>query len=303
MSLPRLLLTGAQGQLGTTIQQHWESSGCADLYELVTVDIEQLNLLDSADTLAYLSRCQPEIIINAAAYTQVDRAEDERETAFQLNDAAVGTLVSWCQLQQARLIHVSTDFVFDGRSKTPYAPQHLPHPLSVYGASKAQGEEKVIRGLPETGSVIRTSWLYSEYGSNFVKTMLRLMREKDALSIVDDQIGSPTSTHSLALFIGHLVRHGPRRGIFHWTDGGEISWYDFAMEIQSLAYASGYLTRQICLTPVSTAQYPTRAVRPSYSVLDREASLALLNDSPQVWQSALAEVISVLTSSDQNARL
>ena len=294
MSKPLILLTGCLGQLGSTIQLHWGASQLAASHELLAVDIDQLDLTDAEDVTAYLNQLKPEVIINAAAYTNVDGAESAQDLAYAVNAEAVSCLVSWCAANPCRLIQVSTDFVFDGSQRDPYKPDAAPAPLSVYGASKLAGENEILERLPNAGTIVRTSWLYSEFGGNFVKTMLRIMGDKPELKVVNDQIGSPTSAHTLAQFLFELIQSETSSGIYHWTDGGEISWFDFAEAIYAQGKLAGLLANDVTILPIPSAEYPTPATRPYYSVLDRSNSLALTGSEPQSWQSALQHVISNL---------
>ncbi len=288
-----LLLTGAKGQLGQTIQKYWSDNELKQHFELFGVDIEDLELTDRVALQTYLDQLRPDIIVNAAAYTAVDRAEEEKVLAFAVNTEVVESLARWCQTNQAIMIHISTDFVFDGKSSVPYSEEAETNPLSVYGASKLTGENRLQTLLPQSSAIIRTSWLYSEYGSNFVKTMLRLMNRRDSLGVVGDQIGSPTSTHTLTKVVFQVIECG-YMGILHWHDGGEISWYEFAMAIQQAGLRSGLLKQSIPLISLATAEYPTTASRPAYSVLDRSKALALLDWIPDSWRTELSRVVLLL---------
>ena len=291
MIKPLVLVTGCLGQLGRAIQQHWYASQMAVSYELLPVDIDQLDLTDTDDLLAYLDQLQPTIIINTAAFTHVDEAENNREAAYAVNAEAVLSLAKWCRVSGCKLIQISTDFVFDGATTAPYSTDAQTNPLSVYGASKLAGENHVLDLLPLTGYVVRTSWLYSEYGSNFVKTMLRLMRQTSELKVVNDQIGSPTSVHTLTHFLYELIHTGAKPGIYHWCDGGEISWFHFAQEIYQQGKAEGLLEREVAVQPIAGADYPTPATRPAYSVLDRGSSLTIIVGTAKTWQAALRLVL------------
>ncbi|MBT6548118.1 MAG: dTDP-4-dehydrorhamnose reductase, partial [Gammaproteobacteria bacterium] len=231
----RIVLTGAGGQFGQTLVACWPDSLLSQ-YELIPLMRGDLDIADAAAVHSTLDALQPALIINAAAYTAVDKAESEAEAAFAINERGVANLAA---ASTCPLIHLSTDFVFDGAASTPYAENAATAPLSVYGKSKLAGEKALLAQKPDA-MIIRTSWLYSEYGANFVKTMLRLMSERDVLSIVNDQIGSPTSTHSLAAVVCSAASTRldsaamPKEpsGIFHWSDGASITWFDFALEIQ-----------------------------------------------------------------------
>jgi len=257
----------------------------------------------------YLDSTQPRYVINTAAYTHVERAESEPKTAHAVNSEAVSVLAQWCYNYSCTLIHVSTDFVFDGQAVSPYLPNAGTAPLSVYGESKLAGECFVRKILPNDGIVVRTSWLYSEFGGNFVKTMLHLMNESSEVKVVNDQIGSPTSAHTLAQFILCLIRKGATHGVYHWTDGAEVSWFDFASAIYEAGRCCGMLVNDVSIQPISSSEYPTAAERPAYSALDRTSSLALIDDEPEAWEAALdyvvknlARMASAAATKDNNER-
>lgn len=291
----RIVLTGAGGQLGQTLVACWPDSLLSQ-YELIPLMRSDLDIADAAAVHSTLDALQPALIINAAAYTAVDKAESEAEAAFAINERGVTNLAvsSTCPL-----IHLSTDFVFDGAARTPYAENAATAPLSVYGKSKLAGEKALLAQKPDA-MIIRTSWLYSEYGTNFVKTMLRLMSERDVLSIVHDQIGSPTSTHSLAavlcsaastrLSVAAISKKG-LTGVFHWSDGASITWFDFALEIQTQALALGLLKSPCTLRPIPTSEYPTPAARPLYSVMSRARARAEFDCPTNTWQAELTRCL------------
>ena len=295
MNKPLVLVTGCLGQLGSAIQQHWDASQMAASYELLPVDIDQLDLTDTDDLIAYLDQLHPAIIINAAAFTHVDAAETNREAAYAVNTEAVLSLAKWCRTSGCKLIQISTDFVFDGAATSPYTTDALTNPLSVYGASKLAGENHVLDLLPDIGYVVRTSWLYSEFGSNFVKTMLHLMRQRSELKVVNDQIGSPTSVHTLAHYLFELIHTEAKPGVYHWCDGGEISWFHFAQEIYQQGKMEGLLDGEVAVQPIAGADYPTLATRPAYSVLDRSTSLTIMGGAGETWQAALKLVLTNLS--------
>lgn len=294
MTSPLIVVTGATGQLGQTLARQWAEEPVLPNYRLLALDREQLDLSKVDGIAGVLSELKPVVIVNTAAYTQVDRAESESLDAYLVNEAGTAALASWVAQNDAKLIHISTDFVFDGESSAPYLPGHETEPLGAYGASKLAGEKKIQAIAGDKSTIVRTSWLYSEYGNNFVKTMLRLMAEKDELSVVDDQVGSPTSTHGLANLIFAMIRQQTYQGIYHWTDGGNISWFEFAQEIQRQALQEGLLNRAIPLKPISSSEYPTAARRPAYSVMDRSHTLADFECPTQHWKAHLAEVIQAL---------
>ena len=290
-----IVVTGATGQLGQTLARLWTESPLPQ-YQLRALDRSELDLSQAEKAISVLSELKPAVIVNGAAYTQVDKAESDSIAAHRVNAEAVGRIAAWSVENDARLIHISTDFVFNGSSKTPYKPDHQTKPLGVYGASKLGGEREIRALAEQRSAIIRTSWLYSEYGNNFVKTMLRLMGDREQLSVVDDQIGSPTSTHGLAALIFAMIRKDSYQGLYHWTDGASISWYEFAQEIQDQAIQEGLLSKAIPISPISTSEYPTPAQRPAYSVLDRSRAMAEFECSAQDWKAQLNRVIKELAS-------
>jgi len=291
-----ILVTGAKGQLGRTLGHHWGDSGLARNSELILYDIDRLDLTLAGLVEKELNRIKPRTILNTAAYTSVDHAETDRDAAFAINASAVATLAGWAASNDCFVVHISTDFVFDGSKSVPYLPADHASPLSVYGSSKLAGETALQSQLPDRHAIIRTSWLYSEYGKNFVQTMLRLMEERDELGVVADQVGSPTSTHSLVSLLLAILGQGIKPGIYHWTDGASISWYEFAQAIQQEAIDQGLLERKIPITPLTTKEYPAVAVRPAYSVLDRSKALKDMGVQSTDWQQELRLVIKQVAS-------
>jgi len=292
----KLLLTGSIGQLGLTFSLLFKSSPLVHKFDLHEVDIDDFDLSDQQAIPSKLTSYSPSIILNCGAYTAVDEAEDKSELAERINADSVGLISNWCAENSCRLIHISTDFVFNGEKKTPYLPSDKTNPLGVYGRTKLEGEKHILRKLPNSGAIVRTSWLYSEFRNNFVKTMLDLMSKKAELNVVDDQIGSPTSTYSLSRVLMGLIQKEDLSGVYHWCDGASISWYEFAEQIKSYAMRQGKLNLHCRLRPVLTSDYPTKAQRPKYSVLDRSAIMNHLNIDKSEWQSELYEVISKIES-------
>ena len=260
----------------------------------MSIDVEELDLSKEETIFSFLTSNGPSVIVNCAAYTAVDKAETETRLAKSINDKAVGKIAGWASINLCRLIHISTDFVFDGTKREPYLPLDHARPVGVYGKTKLAGEKQVL-DLCDKGTVIRTSWLYSEFGQNFVKTMIKLMMEKSELGVVDDQIGSPTSTHSLVNLIFNVIERENFCGILHWCDGASISWYDFAVEIQKQAFEQGLLNRKIPLRPLATEEYKTLAVRPAYSVLDRGKTIDQFDVIASDWRAELGKVINRMT--------
>jgi dTDP-4-dehydrorhamnose reductase len=254
-------------------------------YQLVVRTRAQLDLADVNRVDSVIHEIRPDWIINAAAYTEVDRAEDEPVQAALVNDAAVAALADSTSSENCRLLHLSTDFVFDGNSGRAYLPDDATQPLSVYGATKLAGERHVL--ARSSGIVLRTSWVYASSGKNFVLTMLRLMKEKEQLGVVSDQIGSPTWASSVARACWGLIEAAPPGGVYHWTDLGIASWYDFAVAIQEEALARGLLSRTAVILPIASAAYPTRAKRPGFSVLDTTATRAAIKIPARHWRHNL----------------
>ena len=291
MNKNNILITGAKGQLGLTLEHYWNNSGLARNNELNLYDIDKLDLTVAGSVEKELNSIKPRTILNTAAYTSVDDAETDQDAAFAINSSAVATLASWAASNDCFMVHISTDFVFDGTKSVPYLPTDNACPLSVYGSSKLAGEAALKSWLPDRHAIIRTSWLYSEYGKNFVQTMLRLMKQKDELGVVADQVGSPTSTHSLVALLLTMLSQGIKPGIYHWTDGASISWYEFAKAIQQEAIDQGLLKKKIPIKPLTTKEYPAPAVRPAYSVLDRSKILSDIGMQATDWQQELRLVI------------
>jgi dTDP-4-dehydrorhamnose reductase len=282
----KILVLGG-GQVATAVASVGPSQ-----HQVVTHTRSQLDILDANAVNRALLECRPNWIVNAAAYTAVDLAEKEVEQAIAVNDAAVGALSLAALQAGSRLLHFSTDFVFDGRSNRAYLPSDPTNPLSVYGMSKLGGERHVLETGP--GIVLRTSWVYAATGKNFVLTMLRLMRERDQVNVVSDQIGSPTWAGSIAAAIWSMIENGTAPGIYHWTDLGVASWYDFAVAIQEEALARDLLPRAIPIVPIQTAAYPTPAKRPAFSVLDTASTRAALNLQGQHWRHNLRVMLDEL---------
>ncbi len=268
-----------------------------DRHQVVTLTRAGLDILDAAAVTRAFEQIRPDWVVNAAAYTAVDLAEDQSAQAFAVNDTAVAGLARAASQVGCRLLHLSTDFVFDGRSSRAYLPGDATNPLSVYGASKLGGEQHVVgpgaAAGPDAarGIVLRTSWVYAAAGRNFVLTMLRLMREKPQLGVVCDQIGSPTWASSIGRAIWGLIEAQAAPGIHHWTDLGVASWYDFAVAIQDEALALGLLQKAIPIAPIASSQYPARAKRPAFSLLDTTATRAAIRVPAEHWRHNLRSML------------
>ena len=285
----KVLVTGAGGQLGRALL------ACAPAG--TEVASRARGDLDVADPAAVRRACDalaPEVIVNAAAYTAVDRAESEPMAAARANAHGPAVLAAACQERGARLVHVSTDFVFDGAASTPYACDAPTNPLGVYGRTKRNGELAALAALGERCLVVRTAWLYAASGRNFLTTMVRLMRERGAVSVVADQVGAPTAAASLATVLWRAVATPSLSGVQHYSDAGVASWYDFAVAIAEEGYAAGLFTLPVTVSPLATAEYPTPATRPAYSVLDSRRLRAALGLVAVHWRVALRPVIAEL---------
>jgi dTDP-4-dehydrorhamnose reductase len=308
----RVLITGAAGQLGQALLQHRPASLGGVSLELIATSRAgsdgqvALDLADAAACRAVVEQLRPDWLINAGAYTAVDRAEAEPALAWAVNAAAPAAFAESLRACGGRLLQLSTDFVFGGGQGSPYRPEQPLDPLGVYGASKAAGEQAVLERLGGEGRVVvlRTGWVYGPVGRNFLLTMLRLHRERAAagaeLAVVADQVGCPTATAGLAQACWQVLGAGAAGGvgaadrlppILHWSDAGAASWYDFAVAIGELGVSSGLLDQAAPVQPITTADYPTPAQRPSYSLLECSTTRAALGLAPQHWRAALASVI------------
>ncbi len=279
--MKKALVTGVSGQVGKALL-----ATAPEGWTCVALDRAALDLTDAAAITRLVKAEQPDLVLSAAAYTAVDKAESEPELAFAVNAEAPAAFAKALAETGGQLVHVSTDFVFDGASSTAYRPDDPRNPQSIYGRSKAAGEER----LDDRAIVVRTSWVYAAGGANFVRTMLRLMRERDELRVVADQIGSPTWAPGLARTLWGLALAG-QPGIYHHRDAGVASWYDFAVAIAEEAHALGLLARVPRITPIATADYPTPARRPAFSVLDVSATRALLGDEMVHWRRNLRAML------------
>ncbi len=273
----KVLITGANGQLGGALQRT-----APDHADLNAIDIDDVDFTEDAMLRARLIVESPDIIINAAAYTAVDKAESDEELAQAINADAVAIMAEEMEEQGGKLVHVSTDFVFDGQSSRAYLPEDPRAPISAYGRTKAAGEDH----LRPSDLLVRTAWVYEAGGANFVRTMIRLMNERDELGVVSDQIGSPTWATGLAHTIWGLIEAGAS-GTFHHSDAGDASWYDFAVAIAEEAHALGLIARIPAIKPIATADYPTPAARPAFSLLDCSKTRELLGDAPVHWRTNL----------------
>jgi len=282
----KTLVLGSNGQLGQALAETVPSGA-----EVVGLDLPELDITSPGDVSAVVREVKPTVVINAAAYTAVDKAESEAELAEAVNVTGPRNIATAAKDVSARLIHISTDFVFDGEAVEPYRTDSATNPLSIYGRTKRDGETAVLDTLPTAAAVLRTAWLYSKTGGNFVKTMLRLMGERNELSVVADQRGTPTWANSLAEAVWALVEVREFHGTYHWTDAGECTWHEFAVATQEEALALGLLDRAIPIHPIASADYPTAARRPQYSVLDCSSTIAALGLQPEPWRVNLRRML------------
>ncbi len=301
--MKRILLTGVNGQVGQELQR-----SLVPLGEVIGVDRKTMDLASSTSIRQVISEVKPDLIVNAAAYTAVDKAETEIELANSINAVAPTIMAEEAERIEATLIHISTDYVFDGRKNTPYTEQDATNPISVYGQSKLAGEE----GIRQTGAsyiILRTAWVYGTHGkSNFVKTMIRLFAERDEVRVVADQVGTPTGASDIAQAIHAIACRCTNAtqlpqltqeqaseftltGIYHFTNSGVASWYDFAVAILEEAKKLGYPLKVQRIVPITTIEYPTPAQRPAYSVLSGKKISAVLGTHPSHWRQGLRQML------------
>jgi dTDP-4-dehydrorhamnose reductase len=282
MSKPLIVVTGKNGQLGSELEL------LAPLfdgqYEFLFVDRSQLDLSSNESIDNFCASHKPAVVINCAAYTAVDKAETEKELAYQINATAVGKLAAYCNKINALFITISTDYVFNGNGVRPYLPADATDPVNYYGETKAAGEQLAIVNNPES-IIIRTSWVYSRFGNNFVKTMLRLMKERPSLNVVGDQIGAPTYAADLAVAIMQVVTQklngNTHTGIYHYSNGGNISWYDFAVSIGEMSNSKCNINR------IKSIEFPTPAKRPQYSLMSCRSMIHDFLVQQPDWKASL----------------
>ncbi len=285
----KILVTGSKGQLGKELAKKAPKDVNGTYF-----DIDDLDITDKKQVKNCLALVKPECIINASAYTAVDKAETDTESAFSVNEKGVLNLAETCNELGIRLIHISTDFVFSGQKNTPYSPTDICEPISVYGQSKLAGEKQIQNILGEKATIIRTSWLYSSHGNNFVKTMLKLFQNQDVTRVVYDQVGSPTWTGTLAEILWVFASKPLLVGVFHVSDLGTASWYDFAVAIAEEAFKLGIIQKLPELVPIVTSEYKTPAKRPVYSVLDTSKTWQLTGKNGIHWRAALRKMLEEL---------
>lgn len=282
MSQPVILVTGSNGQLGKELQQLASSYPA---YRFVFASREDLKLHHFGLVENFFVGLNPQYCINCAAYTAVDRAESEQDMAMLVNGEAVGNLAAICKKFNTKLIHISTDYVFDGESETPYQPDDATGPVSIYGISKLKGEELCMCENADA-IIIRTAWVYSEFGNNFVKTMMRLMNERPEIKVVNDQIGAPTYAADLAkACLDIILSNKWQSGMYHYSNSGKISWYDFAVAIKEM------IGSDCIVHPIPTTDYPTPAKRPKFSLLDTSKIKEVFNVNIPEWKESLQRCV------------
>ncbi len=282
-----ILVTGANGQMGNEFQVLVPNFPD---YNFLFVAKEDLNIADASTLEKYFSEHSIDFCINCAAYTAVDRAESDEANAFLINATAVATLATFCKKNNTQLIHISTDYVFDGTANQPYKETDKTSPVSVYGKTKLQGEDWAIQNAPST-IIIRTAWLYSSYKNNFVKTMLRLMKEKESINVICDQFGCPTYAADLAAAIMQIITSNQSKshsGIYHYSNAGITNWYKFAVAIKELTSSN------CVVNPIPTSQYPTPAKRPGYSVLDTTKIKETFGLAIPAWEDGLKRCLQLI---------
>ncbi|WP_422081512.1 dTDP-4-dehydrorhamnose reductase [Ulvibacterium sp.] len=280
----KLWITGGNGQLGMELRELSKTHG---EHDFVFTDQDQLDITDHAAVTRFVAEHQPDVILNTAAYTAVDRAETDAETAYAVNHLAVAHLAKLAKESNMKLIHISTDYVFEGTAQTPYTESDTPNPQTVYGKSKWEGEKALLEVNPSNSVIIRTSWLYSSYGSNFVKTMLRLGQEKSEIKVIADQKGTPTYANDLAKAILEILPNIKNKDteIYHYSNEGISSWYDFAKAIFALKKIA------VKVNPIKTAEFPTRAKRPHYSILNKRKIKETYGIKISSWEDSLARCL------------
>lgn len=287
MAGKKIIITGANGQLGNEFR---ELASQYPGYEFIFLSRQELQIEDAASVEQVFSAHKPDWCVNCAAYTAVDKAESEKEAAFAINATAAGILARACAANNTGFIHISTDYVFDGSSAEPYKEDAPTGPINTYGHSKLQGEQLVMQHDPNA-IIIRTAWVYSAFGNNFVKTMMRLMKERESINVVEDQVGSPTYAADLARAIMHIIEGGRIvPGIYHYSNEGRISWHEFALAIKEMIGSS------CMVNPIPSSQYPTPARRPQYSLLDKSKIKTVFSVKVPEWRESLRGVVGKLIS-------
>jgi dTDP-4-dehydrorhamnose reductase len=276
----RALIPGSAGLIGSTLRLQAPAG-----VEVIGLDLPELDITDAAAVQRAIEYYQPDVVLNAAGYLAVDKAETtDRVEVMRVNADGPRHLAQAIAHGRARMVHLSTNYVFDGRSSVPYQPGDPAEPVSMYGVSKRGGEVAVLEVLGERATVVRTSWVHAAHGNSFLRTILKVLKERGTARVVDDQLGTPTAAQSLAVVLWQVALDPTISGIHHWTDAGVASWYDYAVVIAEEAVALGVLPESVNVVPVSTAEFPTAAARPAYGVMAKQATIAALGASPPHWR-------------------
>lgn len=288
-----LLVTGANGQLGNEMRNVTARNNAP--FNTFFTDVDTLDITDAHAVNSFVEKNKIDVIVNCAAYTAVDRAEDDMVLCAKLNIEAVTNLASAARNYGAKIVHISTDYVYDGYNYHPYEEFEETNPKSVYGRTKLDGEKELLKYAPDDSIIVRTAWLYSPYGKNFVKTMLSLGQSRDTLSVVCDQIGTPTAAADLAEAIYAIITFPEwKPGIYHFSNEGAISWYDFTKAIHRIAGI-----KNCNVVPIKSKDYPTRATRPFYSVLDKSKIKQTFGITIPYWEESLERCIEILNNQDK----
>jgi len=288
----KILITGAGGQLGHETQRMLQNKGV----NIIGIGRKDVDFSQPQQVAAYIASHRADWVINCAAYTQVDKAEDDAELAFRVNRDSAKAVAEGVQSYAGRLLHISTDFIFDGEQSHPYRENDTAHPLGVYGQSKWEGEQAVQKILPDA-TILRTAWVYGAHGNNFIKTILRLACEREELGIIDEQVGSPSWTFDISQAMYALIEKDCA-GIYHFTNEGVASWYDFALAAINTAKSLGFKLKIKRIKPIPVSAYPTPAARPSYSVLSKEKIRAVLDYDIPHWQTSLETMLQQLKNTE-----
>lgn len=279
----KVLLTGASGQVGKELQ-----FTCPESFNLISMEKKSLDITRYKDVEKALDKHEPDVVINAAAYTSVDDSELKNKTlAYKVNSDAVENIANACNKKNIRFVHFSTDYVFDGEKGSPYTITDKPNPINVYGRSKLQGEQAALLNNKDNTLIIRTSWVYSRHGNNFLNTMINLMKTKNTISVITDQTGTPTWARSIANATWCFLNKPNINGIYHFSDNGETNWFEFATMIRKLALKNKVIDKETDIIPIESRDYASKAQRPKYSVLDCERTWELLQSKNQDWMIVL----------------
>jgi len=284
----KILVTGSTGQLGCEVVRMFNMDGM----EVTGIGRKTLDFCQPEQVMEWVSRFKADWVINCAAYTRVDMAEQEPDKAFLINRDATRAVAEGVRSYQGRLLHISSDFIFDGQQSHPYSEEDAPNPLGVYGQSKLEGEEAVLEVMPEA-LILRTAWVYGAQGNNFVKTILKFASERNEIQVIDDQLGSPTWSNDLANTIGTMI-NSEASGIYNFTNEGVASWYDLANEVVIVASQLGYPVKTAYVRPMPACDYKALATRPAYSVLSKRKIRNVLNFHIPHWRESLREMLTQL---------